>query len=131
MGQVIDTSIWIDYFRNIINQQTDAVADIIINEELIMIPVIMQEVLQGIREEALFKIVRNAFLEYQFIRYDNINISIEAASLFRFLSKKGVTIRKPNDCLIAVICIENKLTLLHNDKDFENIAKHTSLKIYK
>jgi predicted nucleic acid-binding protein len=42
-----------------------------------------------------------------------------------------VTIRKANDCLIAAICIENNYTLIHNDNDFNNIAKHTSLKIYK
>ena len=58
-------------------------------------------------------------------------MAVEAASLFRFLREKGVTIRKPNDCLIAVICILNSIELVHNDKDFTNIAKHTSLKIYK
>ncbi len=43
----------------------------------------------------------------------------------------GVTIRKANDCLIASICIENNIPIFHNDKDFDNIAKYTSLKIYK
>ena len=47
------------------------------------------------------------------------------------LRQKGITIRKANDCLIASICIDNNIPLFHNDKDFNNIAKHTSLKIYK
>ncbi len=58
-------------------------------------------------------------------------MAIAAASLYRILKSKEITIRKPNDCLIAAICIQYKIELLHNDKDFDNIAKHSSLRIYE
>ena len=58
-------------------------------------------------------------------------MSIAAASLYRNVRALGIAIRKQNDCLIAAICINNNIPLLHNDKDFDNIAKYTSLKIYK
>ena len=63
--------------------------------------------------------------------YDNYDFAVSAADLYRFLQKKGVTIRKVNDCLIASLCIEYDFLILHNDRDFNHIAKHTSLKIYK
>ncbi len=63
--------------------------------------------------------------------YRAYDFAVKAAQLYRALRRKGITIRKANDCLIAAVCIENNIPLLHNDKDFDNIAKHTKLKIYK
>ena len=130
-GKIVDTSVWIGYFNAVIDERTNFAADFIENNELYILPVILQEVLQGIRDEKNFFTTKKAFLQHPFVSYNEIEMAIEAASLFRFLKIKGITIRKPNDCLIAVICIKNNLSLLHNDKDFDNIAKHTSLKIYK
>ena len=130
-GKIVDTSVWIDYFNDIIDDRTNFADDFIRKGELFLIPVILQEVLQGIRNEKSFLIIKEAFLQHPFATYNEIETAVEAASLFRFLRSKGATIRKPNDCLIACICIDNNFQLLHNDKDFDNIAKHTSLKIYK
>ena len=96
-----------------------------------MLPIILQEVLQGIRSGKDFSTVKTAFLLNTIFNFNTIDMALEAATLFRFLKRNGVTIRKPNDCLIAAICIQNNFSLLHNDKDFNNIAKYTSLKIYK
>jgi len=130
-GTIIDTSVWIDYFNAVINFKTDAVAELIKRNEVFILPVILQEVLQGIREEKIFNSIKETLIPLEFISYHQIEMSIAAASLYRNLKTKGVTIRKPNDCLIAAICINNNIPLLHNDKDFNNIAKNTSLKIYK
>jgi predicted nucleic acid-binding protein len=56
-------------------------------------------------------------------------LAIEAANLYRKLRKKGITVRKPNDCLIAVYAIRNNIALLQDDKDFQLIAKYSKLKI--
>jgi predicted nucleic acid-binding protein len=101
------------------------------SNEVLILPVILQEVLQGIRKDKLFNSIVETLIPLEFISYHQIEMSIAAASLYRNLKTKGVTIRKPNDCLIAAICIANNIPLLHNDKDFDNIAKYTSLKIYK
>ena len=130
-GTIIDSSVWIDYFNGIINSKTDLTEELIKRNEFFILPVILQEVLQGIREDKLFNSIRETLVPLEFISYHQIEMSVAAASLYRNLRAKGVTIRKPNDCLIAVICINNNLPLLHNDKDFDNIAKYTSLKIYK
>jgi predicted nucleic acid-binding protein len=130
-GTIIDTSVWIDYFNAIINSKTDNVVELIKSNEVLILPVILQEVLQGIRKDKLFNSIVETLIPLEFISYHQIEMSIAAASLYRNLKTKGVTIRKPNDCLIAAICIANNISLLHNDKDFDNIAKYTSLKIYK
>ena len=130
-GKIVDTSVWIDYFNGKIDERTDATEKFIIEGELLMLPIILQEVLQGIRSAKDFSTVKNAFLRNTFFNFNTIDMALEAATLFSFLKRNGVTIRKPNDSLIAAICIQNNFSLLHNDKDFNNIAKYTSLKTYK
>jgi len=130
-GTIIDTSIWIDYFNTVFNDKTNAADKLLENKSVIILPVILQEILQGIRDKIKFDSIKGLLLSLEFFQFNEIETAIDAASLYRFLKTKGVTIRKPNDCLIAVVCINNKIPLLHNDKDFNNIAKYTSLKIYK
>jgi predicted nucleic acid-binding protein len=130
-GTIIDTSVWIDYFNAIISDKTKAADKLLEDKSVIILPVILQEILQGIREKQTFDSVKGLLLSLEFFQFNEIETAINAASLYRFLKTKGVTIRKPNDCLIAVVCINNNIPLLHNDKDFNNIAKRTSLKIYK
>ncbi len=130
-GIIVDTSIWIDYFNNVVNEQTNIADKYLERKSVFILPVILQEILQGIREEKKFHSIKDLLLYLNFFQVDTIKCAIDAASIFRFLKTKGITVRKPNDCLIAAVCIENKISLLHNDKDFDKIAKHTSLKIYK
>jgi predicted nucleic acid-binding protein len=60
---------------------------------------------------------------------DPIEAAIGAADLYRSLRKKAVTIRKPNDCLIAYYALAHNLPVLHNDVDFDQIARHSSLRV--
>ena len=130
-GTVIDTSIWVNYLSQSNFEQVFTTNKIIDSKKLFVLPVIFQEILQGINDDLLFEKIKYNFLAFKSVKYDNYIASLEAAKLYRFLRKKGVTIRKPNDCLIGYLCIELNLSLYHCDKDFDNIAKHTSLKIYK
>ncbi len=115
--KIVDSTVWVDYFNAIIDQRTDTTEKFINENQIIMLPVIIQEVLQGIKNQKLFLLVKYVFLSQQFIPYNHIEMAIAAASLYRILKSKGTTIRKPNDCLIAAICIPYKIELLHNDKD--------------
>ena len=132
---VVDSSVWIDFFNKKTSPEIEQLISIyptsIAEGRIVILPVIVQEVLQGIQDNRLYNLVKESLFGFKQIDYDNFRLAVEASDLFRYLRKKGVTIRKANDCLIASICIENNFQLLHNDKDFNNIAKHTSLKIYK
>lgn len=63
------------------------------------------------------------------LQLDPVEAAVGAADLYRSLRKKGVTIRKPNDCLIAYYALFYDVSVLHNDVDFEQIAQHTQLRV--
>lgn len=130
-GKIVDTSVWVDYFNAVIDERTDSTERFIDHNQILMLPVIIQEVLQGVKNQTLFILIKYVFLSQQYVLYDQMEMAVGAASLYRNLKSKGITIRKPNDCLIAAICIKYNIELLHKDKDFDNIAKHSSLRIYK
>ncbi|MBX2899137.1 MAG: PIN domain-containing protein [Cyclobacteriaceae bacterium] len=93
-------------------------------------PPIFQEVLQGLSKDDNPLLIRDLLMTCQFLYLDPYFVAERAASLYRELREKGLTIRKPNDCIIAYYTIHFKMELAHNDKDFETIAKHTPLKTY-
>ena len=132
---VVDSSLWVDFFIKKTSPQIEHLENLLIERSttspVIILPVIMQEVLQGIKEDQLFYTVKENFEGLDFLYYETYEFAIKAAQLYRLLRHKGITINKINDCLIAALCINFDIPLFHNDKDFDNIAKHTSLKIYK
>jgi predicted nucleic acid-binding protein len=128
---IVDTSVWIDFYNGISNKPVEVLKNIMLTDVIVIPPIIVQEILQGIREKKLLLLVEDALIGFQFITYDLYEAAFEAATLYRFMRSKGVTVRSSNDCLIAWLCISNNFPIHHKDKDFDNIAKHTSLKIYK
>jgi len=132
---VVDSSVWIDFFNKKNSPQIEHLEILLLTSTsgspVIILPVIMQEVLQGVENDRFFITVKENLQGLDYLDYESYEFAIKAAQLYRSLRRKGVTIKKANDCLIATLCIEFDLTLLHNDRDFDNIAKYTSLKIYK
>ena len=132
---VVDSSVWIDFFNKKSSSQIEIIKSQLLSysnfSPFIILPIILQEILQGIEDENQYKTVLDVLSGLEKLEINQFICAEKASELYRFLRKKGVTIRKANDCLIAAVCIENKFSLLHNDKDFNNIAKFTSLKIYK
>jgi len=128
---IFDSSVWVDFLngkqsRNAILLQSQ------IREfyPVHICPPIFQEILQGIKNEERFDEVRDLVFGLNLLSIDPYFAADGAISLYRQLRTDGVTIQKPNDCLIAFYSIHFKLELVHSDKDFDKIAKHTSLKIY-
>lgn len=132
---VVDSSVWIDFFNKKTSVEIEHLKNLLLSirwtSPVTILPVIMQEVLQGIESNQHYNTIKENLEGFEFIQYNPYEFSIKAAGIYRNLRTKGITIRKANDCLIAALCIDFDLPLLHNDKDFDNIAKHTSLKIYK
>ena len=132
---VVDSSVWIDFFNKKSSKNIEKVIELMyaptVKNSIIIVPVILQEILQGIRDDKQYELVSVIIHGFEFIEFDPYEYAVKAADLFRELQKKGITIRKANDCLIAAFCIDLNISLIHNDRDFDNIAKHTSLKIYK
>jgi predicted nucleic acid-binding protein len=125
---LIDTSVWINFFKA---KETEASLYLKNNTSNIVIatcPIIVQEVLQGVVQDREFKVINAYFKTFTRLVGEQYSMAYEAAELYRNLRKKGVTIRKPNDCLIATYAIKNNIVLLNDDRDFRLIAEHSSLR---
>lgn len=127
---LVDTTVWIDYFRNKQSEKVDKLLELMQQDELICLsPTIVQEVLQGVRDDRLYLKIHDLLFGYIILVLDPLQSAIAAAQLFRNLRKKGITIRKSTDCLIAYYAIANNTMLLENDSDFELIAKGSDLQL--
>jgi predicted nucleic acid-binding protein len=86
--------------------------------------------LQGVKEDKTFEEMKFILRQYRMVDIDLMGATNYAIDLYRHLRKKGITIRKSIDCLIASYAILGNMYLLHNDKDFTQIAKESKLRIY-
>lgn len=128
---LFDTSIWVDFLRNKRNPASDLLTKYIENDDpVILVPTVLQEVLQGIREDMQFNRIKDILSYFTVLQTSAIQAAIGAAELYRSLRKKGLTIRKSNDCLIAFYAIEFSIPLVHADSDFDLISQHSKLKTY-
>lgn len=128
---IFDTSVWIDFLKNKRNAASDLLADYIErNDQVLLIPTILQEILQGIREDKQYDHIKDIFSYFTVLEIPPVQAAIGAADLYRTLRKKGLTIRKSNDCLIAYYAIAFSVTLVHLDGDFDVIAANAKLKIW-
>ena len=126
---VVDTSVWIDYFNGVENPQTDFLNTVLDKTPILIGDLILAEVLQGFRHDPDFEKVRRAIGKYMQANMVNPVLAVQSARNYRFLRKKGVTVRKTIDSLIATYCIENDHELLHNDSDFDGYEEHLGLRV--
>ncbi|WP_234567943.1 type II toxin-antitoxin system VapC family toxin [Rhodohalobacter sp. 614A] len=127
---LVDTSVWIDYFNGVENWQTDSLDRLLIQETVLIGDIILTEILQGFDSDNDFKKAKEALDPLDCVHLGGKELAIQAASNYRLLRAKGITIRKTVDMLIANWCISHTVELLHNDKDFERIAGELALGIY-
>ncbi len=126
---LVDSSVWIDYFNGKVTKQTN-ILDSLLGSELIVIgDIILTEVLQGFQEDKDFKKARKLLDSLIFRQMLGRQLAIKSAENYRILRKKGVTVRKTIDVIIATFCIANNLPLLHSDRDFRPMEKHLNLKV--
>jgi predicted nucleic acid-binding protein len=130
---LVDTSVWIDYFRNQDNPAVDYFIKIIEQEIPFGITShIYQEILQGAASKKDFQTLIEYLGSQRFFHLKHALLSYaDAAKLYLNCREKGITIRSTIDCLIAQTAIEHNLVLVHKDKDYLNIKKsNRQLKLY-
>ncbi|HNB86635.1 MAG TPA: PIN domain nuclease [Anaerolineales bacterium] len=126
---VVDTTVWVDYFNGVENPQTNYL-DSILNQTPILIgDLILTEVLQGFRYDPDFEKVRRMLGKFVQVEMVGSDLAVQSARNYRLLRKKGITVRKTIDSLIATYCIENDHELLHNDSDFDGYEKYLGLRV--
>jgi len=125
---VVDSSVWIDYFNGVVTRQTECLHAYLRDELVVVGDIILAEVLQGFREDSDFRKAKQLLNTLVFKEMLGRDLAVKSAQNYRKLRKKGVTVRKTIDVMIATFCIESNLTLLHSDKDFKPMTKHLGLK---
>ena len=126
---LVDSSVWVDYFKGSITAQTGKLDELLGREPLAIGDLILMEVLQGFAHEEDFNRARKMLTSLTVVELGGQEIAIQAARNFRALRALGVTVRKTIDTLIATRCIESGYELLHNDRDFEPFARHLGLRV--
>ncbi len=125
---VVDSSVWIDYFGGRLTRETDRLDSLLGEEPIAIGDLVLAEVLQGFRADKDFRRAKELLMSLNVVNMLDTTIALKSAANSRALRKKGVTVRKTIDAIIATYCIANKLALLHCDKDFLAFHHHLKLK---
>ena len=126
---LVDSSVWLDYFKGMVTPQTEKLDSLLGHEPLAIGDLILTEVLQGFADEADFNKARKMLTSLDVVDLGGQAIAVQAAKNFRTLRRHGVTVRKTIDTVIATRCIESGYDLLHNDRDFDPFAQHLGLRV--
>jgi predicted nucleic acid-binding protein len=128
---LVDASVWIDFFTGRSTPQVCELERLVAEGSLVYTcGVILTEVLQGIRDDAEYRATLARFDDLVFLPMRR-QMFVAAAEMYRLLRRRGITIRKSVDCMIAAVAIEHDLPLLHNDRDFDPMETYCGLKVVK
>ena len=125
---LVDSSVWIDYFRGKVTPQSEELDALLGNEPIATGDLILAEVLQGFVAEKDFNQARKLLTSLVVIDIGGSDVAVAAARNFRALRALGVTVRKTIDTIIATRCIVSGLSLLYSDRDFDPFVKHLGLR---
>ena len=125
---LVDSSVWIDYFRGTATPQTERLDSLLGSEPLAIGDLILIEVLQGFTSDRDFNQAKKLLTSLVMVELGDRGIAIQAAKNYRKLRALGITTRKTIDTVIATRCIEGGYTLLHSDRDFDPFVTHLGLR---
>jgi hypothetical protein len=129
---LVDTTVWIDFLEARGTTFDRHLASLVENDAPItLIDIVYCEVLQGIRDEQAYQRTRLSLLAHPIVRPRGLATFEAAANLYRTARRRGLTIRRSVDCLIAATCLETDAEIYHNDRDFDALAQVSNLRIYR
>jgi predicted nucleic acid-binding protein len=126
---IIDTTVWVDYFRGVRNPETDWLDTDIDRQRLGLTDIILCEVLQGVHDDSAAADVERRLRKLELFETGGVDLATEAARNYRVLRARGHTVRKTIDCLIATFCIRGGHSLLHRDRDFDPFERYLELSV--
>jgi predicted nucleic acid-binding protein len=126
---VVDSSVWIAHLRNMripAVVKLRAVADPL---DIIVGDIVLLEVLQGARDDAHAAAIERNLRQFEITAMLDEGLAVRAARYYRILRDRGVTVRKTIDVIIGAYCLEHGCGLLHDDRDFEPMARYLGLRV--
>jgi predicted nucleic acid-binding protein len=125
---LVDSSVWIDYFNGTETTETTLLDEYLTTDTICIGDIILAEVLQGFRSDKDYRLARELLLELPIFQIMTPELALISADNYRKLRKEGITVRKSVDNWIATFCIENKISLLFSDKDFNPYVDQLGLR---
>ena len=125
---LVDSSVWVDYFNGRVTHETDFLDSLLGTEPVAIGDLILAEVLQGFRSDADYETAKEMLASLTTYDLLGASLAIKTADNYRALRKRGITVRKTVDAIIATFCIERRTPLLYSDRDFDPFVKHLALK---
>jgi predicted nucleic acid-binding protein len=116
---IVDTTVWIDYLQGRENKETAYLDRELGRQRFGLTDLILCETLQGIKDDKAFAQVLREMRRFEMFETGGEELAVEAAINFRSLRRRGHTVRKTIDCLIATFCLRHAHALLHRDRDFD------------
>jgi predicted nucleic acid-binding protein len=126
---VVDTSVWLDFFRGARTAHVDRLFEFLERDLVAITDLVLTEILQGVRENRVGRRVQHRLGVLATFRLEALDDFHRAAALYRRARDRGLTVRRTVDCLIASVCIRERLPILHNDADFDRLAACTELEV--
>ena len=124
---MIDTSVWIDYFNGKESKETNILDEILGEGDAVIGDLILLEILQGFRTDKDYNLAKKNLKNLDQYELFGKQMVDKCATNYRSLRKKGITIRKTADVIIATFCIENNMPLLFSDRDFLPFVEYLKL----
>ena len=125
-----DSTAWVEFFRGSGEPLHRALLDLVnLGEDLVTSEVVVMELLAGVRTPKDADTFRDVLLEYPVVPLSGVGDYEEAARIYRVCRAAGETVRQMTDCLIAVTAMRADASILHGDRDFDVIARHTDLRV--
>ena len=125
---LVDSSVWIDYFRGVKTAQTDRLDALLVTEPVAIGDLMLTEVLQGFTKDRDFEQALALLSALDVIEIGGHDVALQAARNYRTLRARGITVRKTIDTLIATHCILSGTRLLFSDRDFAPFVTHLGLR---
>ncbi len=125
---LVDSSVWIDYFRGVVTPQTDRLDTLLGQEPVAIGDLMLTEVLQGFTNDRDFETALAMLGALEVIEIGGREVAVQAARNYRALRARGITVRKTIDTLIATRCITDGVALLYSDRDFDPFVEHLGLR---
>lgn len=123
---LVDTSAWIDYLRGTGSAVHIELRRLIRRGEVAVTEPVVMEVLSGARSERHLSQLRDLLSIAALVQCESDDYR-EGAFLYRLCRAGGETVRSPFDCLIAAVAVRTGLAVLHRDRDFDALGRHTPL----
>ncbi len=125
---LVDSSVWVDYFNGRVTRETDFLDALLGTEPVAIGDLILAEVLQGFRSDADYEAAREMLASLTTYDLLGAGLAVKTADNYRALRKRGITVRKTADAIIATFCMERGIPLLYSDRDFDPFVEHLGLK---